>query len=179
MDYLVDGCKKNDIKAQTELYRQLSPKLFGLCLRYSANYSEAEDHLQETFIIIFEKIKQYSAIGSFEGWCKKIAINQCLQSYRKHLSVELNEKHINNVEEDEDVDFEMPVPKEFLLQAIQELPQKYRLVFNLYVLEDYSHIQIAEALNIGVSGSKSNLSRARKILKNKIEAYLSKQKIAK
>ncbi len=180
MEDLINGCRKYNAKAQSELYRLLSPKLYGLCMRYSANQFEAEDNLQETFIIIFEKIKQYTGSGSFEGWCKKIAVNQCLQSFRKQQQAALQMAYIEQLPEevDEEISDEVAVPKEFLLEAVQDLPQKYRLVFNLYVFEGYSHNQIADALNIGVGGSKSNLSRARKILKNKIESFLAVSKIS-
>lgn len=145
-----------------------SGKLFGVCLKYSSNKVQAEDSLHDSFITIFEKIKQFNDQGSFEGWLKRITVNVCLQKYRK--------KSVLNVVTDEYPDQvvveveEESVPLKYLLQLIQELPDRYRVVFNLYVLDGYSHKEIADLLQISVGTSKSNLSRAKLNLKNKIEA---------
>lgn len=171
---LLDGCKNGNTQAQEQLFKALAPKLFGLCLKYSSNYAEAEDHLQDAFMVIFEKIDQFSGKGSLEGWCKRITIHVCLQSYRKNKKMEVVSDYVEAAPVEEmflEEDSEQ-IPKEVLLQMIQDLPTKYRMVFNLYVFEEYSHKEIAETLQIGESGSKSNLSRARQILKQKVEAYL-------
>jgi len=167
---LIYKCKKQDIKAQEELYRLYSGKLFGLCLKYSNSYQQAEDNLQDGFLIILEKIVQYQEKGSFEGWMKRIIINTALQKYRKHKLFELigeNEMEEPTVEIDDDDN----IPIDFLLKTIQELPEKYRQVFNLYTLDGYSHKEIAKMLHIAVGTSKSNLARARMILKERIENY--------
>jgi RNA polymerase sigma-70 factor (ECF subfamily) len=177
---LLDGCKNGNTQAQEQLFKALAPKLFGLCLKYSSNYAEAEDHLQDAFIVIFQKINQFSRKGSLEGWCKRITIHVCLQSFRKNKKLEVVSDDLKAVSEEEEIFLEEEseqIPKEALLQMIQELPKKYQMVFNLYVFEEYSHKEIAEVLQIGESGSKSNLSRARQILKQKIEAYLAKQQV--
>jgi len=165
---LIQKCSNNDTKAQAELYQLFSAKLFSVCLKYCKNYAEAEDNLQDAFVTIFEKISQYKHKGSFEGWLKRITINTALQRYRNQNVFEIiDDKNIEDVEvtieEDEDISLE------FLLKIIQELPDRYRLVFNLYVLDDYSHNEIATMLDITTGTSKSNLARARKILKDKIE----------
>ena len=166
---LIQKCSKNDTKAQAELYQLFSGKLFSVCLKYCKNYAEAEDNLQDAFVIIFNKISQYKHKGSFEGWLKRITINTALQRYRNQSVFEIiDDTNIEDVEvtvEDDDVSIE------FLLQIIQELPDRYRLVFNLYVLDGYSHKDIADMLEITTGTSKSNLARARKILKDKIEDY--------
>lgn len=167
LDRLIDNCKKKHGKAQEELYKRYASSLFSVCLKYASNYADAEDILQDAFITIFNKVSQYRGQGSFEGWLKRIAINTALQRYRKTGVLNLiNEENINEV--DVEVE-EESVPLDYLLRIIQELPDRYRMVFNLYVLDGYSHKEISEVLEISEGTSKSNLARARKILKNKIE----------
>ena len=170
LDQLIQKCKKNDTKAQGEIYKLFSSKLFALCLKYSRNHVEAEDNLQDAFVTIFEKISQYKFKGSFEGWLKRIVINTALQRYRdKSVLNIINENNIEDttieIEENAHVDID------FLLICIQELPDRYRLVFNLYALDGYSHKEIAKKLEITTGTTKSNLARARMILKHKIENY--------
>ncbi len=145
-----------------------------LCLKYSRNYEDAEDTLQDSFIVIFNKIKQYKYKGSFEGWIKRITINTAIQKYRKKSPLQiLKEPSIEDEIEEIDLNdtrFNIDV----LLNFIQQLPDRYRLVFNLYVLDNYSHKEIADLLKISEGTSKSNLSRARKILKEKLENYSEK-----
>lgn len=167
IEQLINDCKKNDIKAQEQLYRQYAPKLFSVCLKYSSNYTEAQDNLQDGFLIIFEKINQYSFKGSFDGWLKRIMVNTVLQKYRSERFLNLVDEEIKD-EIDEEID-EESVSIEFLMKIIQELPERYRLVFNLYAIDGYSHQEIADMLKINIGTSKSNLSRARMILKDKIE----------
>lgn len=122
--------------------------------------------------MIFDKIPQYKNKGSFEGWMKRIAINTALQKYRKQTVFEIiKEDHLKEpeIEIDEDA-----VSVDFLLEIIQQLPERYRQVFNLYVLDGFSHKEIAEIMNISTGTSKSNLARARVILKDKIEDSLNK-----
>lgn len=167
---LIENCKINDTKAQSELYKLFSSKLFSVCLKYSRNYAEAEDNLQDAFVTIFKKIGQYKSKGSFEGWLKRITINTALQCYRTQGVFDIVNDHlIEDVAitiEDED-----NISLDYLLKIIQELPDRYRLVFNLYVMDGYSHQDIAEMLKITTGTSKSNLARARQILKDKITDY--------
>lgn len=169
LDQLINDCKKNDSNAQEQLYRLFSAKLFGVCLKYSRNYAEAQDNLQDGFLLIFEKIKQFGNKGSFEGWAKRIVINNTLQGYRKTTFLEIVSENIAD-ETEIDIDKES-ISMDYLLEIIQELPDRYRLVFNLYAIDQYSHKEIAEMLDIGIGTSKSNLSRARTILKQKIESH--------
>ena len=171
LEQLIEKCKENDTKAQSDLYKLFSSKLFTLCLKYSRNHAEAEDNLQDAFVTIFEKISQYSGKGSLEGWLKRIVINTALQRYRKQGVFDIvNEDQIEDVQIDVDTE---TVNLDFLLSSIQELPDRYRLVFNLYVLDGYSHKEISEMLDITTGTTKSNLARARKILKDKIENYMA------
>ena len=169
LDQLIDKCKKNDTKAQSQLYKLFSSKLFSLCLKYSRNYAEAEDNLQDSFVTIFKNVSQYNHKGSFEGWMKRVAINTALQRYRdKGVFSIINEENIEDVTievEDDDISLD------YLLSIIQELPNRYRLVFNLYVLDGYSHKDVAKMLSITTGTSKSNLARARLILIEKIKNY--------
>lgn len=167
LDQLIKQCKKQDPKAQEQLYRLYNGKLFSVCLKYSNDYAAAEDTLQDAFITIFEKIKQFKSQGSLEGWMKRITINTALQKFRKQKVFEIvNEEQIEEVSVVVD---EEEVSLDYLLAIIQQLPDRYRLVFNLYVLDGYSHKEIAEMLEISTGTSKSNLARARNILKEKIE----------
>ena len=170
LEELISNCKKQDLKAQEELYKKFSGILFTVCLKYSPNYHEAEDNLQDAFLIIFQRIEQFKNKGSFEGWMKRVAINTVLQKYRKKKTFHLSNEE--QIEEEEVVEVENnQVPLDFLLKIVQELPDRYQLVFTMYVLDDYSHKEIADSVGISVGTSKSNLARARGILKIKIEDY--------
>ncbi|MBT8271700.1 MAG: RNA polymerase sigma factor [Flavobacteriaceae bacterium] len=168
---LIEKCKNHDTNAQSELYKLFSRKMFSLCLKYSRNRTEAEDVLQDSFLTIFEKIGQYQEKGSFEGWMKRIVINTALQRYRGQSVLNIvDEAKIEDVSVSVETD---DLSLDFLLRCIQELPDRYRLVFNLYVLDGYSHKQIATMLDITTGTTKSNLARARMILKEKIEIHKS------
>ncbi|MFD2602401.1 RNA polymerase sigma factor [Flavobacterium suzhouense] len=168
LDQLIKDCQQNSIRAQEQLYKLLAPKLFAACLKYSRNRADAEDNLQDGFLLIFQKIGQFQFKGSFEGWAKRVMINNVLQRYRSEGIFELVSENIPDVAEVE-VDSE-GISMDYLVGIIQELPDRYRMVFNLYVIDGYSHKEIAEMLGITDGTSKSNLARARMILKEKIEA---------
>ncbi|WP_026706050.1 RNA polymerase sigma factor [Flavobacterium soli] len=174
LEQLISDCKRNDAKAQEQLYKLFAAKFFGVCLKYSANYAEAEDNLQDGFIIIFKKIDQFNFKGSFEGWAKRIMVNNALQKYR--TGVRFLEIVNENIPEEEDLEIEDEnISLDYLMSIIQELPDRYRLVFNLYVLDGYSHKEISEMLEITTGTTKSNLARARMILKEKIDLYTGKK----
>ncbi len=168
LNKLIHQCADNNQKAQEEIYRLYAGKLFALSLKYSRSKQEAEDNLQDGFITIFKKVKQFKYKGSFEGWMKRIVINTALQKYReKNVLNLINEE---NISEEVSVEVaEEEVSLDYLLNLIQGLPNQYRLVFNLYILDGYSHKEVAKTLGISEGTSKSNLSRARNILKRKIE----------
>jgi RNA polymerase sigma-70 factor (ECF subfamily) len=141
-----------------------------VCLKYSRTYQDAQDTLQDSFIVIFKDIKKFKHKGSFEGWAKRVTVNVALQKFRKKSILKFDKIEENQLTEEEitvDVD-EKNISLSFLLSLINELPPKYQLVFNLYVLDGYSHQEISEVLNISTGTSKSNLFRARKLLQNKI-----------
>lgn len=140
--------------------------MFGLCLKYSRNKTEAEDNLHDCFITIFEKISQFNHQGSFEGWMKRIAVNTVLNKFRKEKTLEIVREEI----EEESSESSLPdLELNRLLTLIQELPNKYRITFNLYVLDGYTHNEIGDLLGTSPGTSKSNLARARSILKKKID----------
>lgn len=173
LEQLISECKKQSATAQEALYRKYSGVLFGICLKYSPNRTEAEDNLQDSFITIFNRIEQYQGKGSFEGWIKRVTVNTVLQKYRKKKIFDITDDQ--QIEQEEVVLETREVALDFLLSIIQELPDRYRLVFNLYVLDGYSHKEIAEMLGISDGTSKSNLARARMILKTKVESYLERK----
>ncbi|EKF56723.1 ECF subfamily RNA polymerase sigma-24 subunit [Galbibacter marinus] len=168
LEQLIEQCKAQDRKAQEKLYKLFSNKLYSICLKYSRNATEAEDNLHDSFMTIFEKINGYSYKGSFEGWIKRITVNTVLQKYRKQGTFD---SLPYNLEEDINVSTEQQeeYSLDYLLGIIQSLPDRYRLTFNLYVLDGYSHKEIATMLDISEGTSKSNLARAKMALRNKIE----------
>lgn len=170
---IIDGCKKGDRKAQRALYDQYAASLYGCCLKYAANVQEAQDVLQDSFITIYDKIDQYNHKGSFEGWCKRITINTALQRYRNN-KVYVLEDDKNIVEELPVVDLIDQIELQELLDMIQQLPDKYRMVFSLYSLDGYSHKEIAALMKISEGTSKSNLSRARTNLQQMINEWRRK-----
>nr|WP_321231897.1 sigma-70 family RNA polymerase sigma factor [uncultured Psychroserpens sp.] len=157
------------MKAQSQLYKKYKDDLFVLCLKYCRNKEEAQDNLQESFLDIFSSIKSYKGQGTFEGWMKRITINKAIDTYKKdkHINIKIN----NDILIDTDFDSTTldTIPLNEILKHIQELPTQYRLVFNLYELDDYTHKDISELLNISINTSKSNLHRAKRILQTKMQ----------
>ena len=164
---LIKECQQNKTQSQSKLYELFAPKLYAVCYKYSNNQEEAEDTLHDGFITILKKIDQYQHKGSFEGWMKRIVINTALEKYRKEKVFPLISEDIKD-EVEVEIDEENTSIDE-LLACIQKLPNRYRLVFNLYVLDGYSHKEIAKMLEISEGTSKSNLSRAKMILKKSLE----------
>jgi RNA polymerase sigma factor (sigma-70 family) len=169
IEEIIRGCVAGKSEAQGALYKKYSGKLFGISLRYTKDHSAAEDVLHEGFIKIFNNISGYKGTGSFEGWMRRIVINTALERFRKQFQL----YSISDVSEHED-SFKYnhiltDIAAKDLLDLIQDLPTAYKMVFNLYAIDGYTHKEIGEILNISEGTSKSNLSRARKILQSKIE----------
>jgi RNA polymerase sigma-70 factor (ECF subfamily) len=171
LDNIIDGCLKGDRKSQERLYTMFSKRMFGLCLQYADNQDDAADILQEGFIKVFRKLGQFGGKGSFEGWIRRIMINTALERYRSQ--VRLYPLTDQTMKKDEMVDEEVfeRLSAADLIRLVQELPPRYRMVFNLYAIEGYSHKEIGEMMGISVGTSKSNLSRARDILQQKVKQY--------
>jgi RNA polymerase sigma factor (sigma-70 family) len=168
LDQLIEGCRSGNRKAQELLYKQLASKMLGVCIRYSKDRYEAEDILQVAFVKMFEKIKDYKGEGSFEGWVRRIMVNTSIEFYRKSLRmfpvVDMEYAPEKAIEENQLSRLNM----NDLLGLIKQLSPGYRVVFNMYAIEGYSHKEIAEQLNISEGTSKSQLARARAILQENI-----------
>ena len=168
IDSLLEGYRRGDRKAQENLYKTLASRMMGVCMRYAKDTFEAEDVLQMGFVKVFQKISDFRGEGSFEGWIRRIMVNTAIESYRKNLR-NLNLVDIDEVYDQPQNTFDMSgLELKDLLKLVQQLSNGYRLVFNMYVIEGYSHKEIAKLLGITEGASKSQLSRARAILKEKI-----------
>ncbi|MDZ7739578.1 MAG: RNA polymerase sigma factor [Bacteroidales bacterium] len=175
---ILRGCLSGNKRDQELLYRRYSAKLYGVSLQYSGSYDDARDVLQESFIKIFTSLHTFNSNGSFEGWMRRIVVNTALERHR-------NRYYLNKVDDPGFENDTLPqletaevtgMETEELLGFIMDLPPKYKMVFNLYALEGYSHKEIAEMLKISEGTSKSNLSRARAILQKKVEIHMGIKK---
>ena len=166
---LVKRCKENDRKSQELLYKQFASKMLGVCLRYANDRMEAEDMLQNGFIRVFQKIADYRGDGSFEGWVRRIMVHSSIEYYRKHHKM-LSVADLGGIGKEPSVDAVAAarLDAKDLMALIQQLSPGYRMVFNLYAIEGYSHKEIGEIMGISEGASKSQLSRARAILKEQI-----------
>ena len=161
---LIEGCKQHNPKAQKALYDTYARKMMSVCLRYGSNRETAEDLLQEGFIKVF------SAIGSFEGWMRRIFVNTALEYLRKN-DILKESVEIDNTEVLQEVDYSAieRISADELMELIAELPPGFRTVFNMFVIEGYSHKEIGDALGITESTSRSQLTRAKRLLQKKLE----------
>lgn len=164
---LINACLKQNPIAQKKLYDSYSSRLYAICLRYSKNEEEAQDILQDSFIKIFTKLDTYQYTGSFEGWLKRIVTNTSIEYFRRKIDLEKVEDVSFNPYLSVDSDKSLEV--EELLKMIQELPEGYRIIFNLYAIDGFTHSEIAKKLNISEGTSKSQLSRARAHLQKKFK----------
>ncbi len=167
---LIKQCCKNNRTAQKELFEMYKDTLYCTSLKYCRNDADAEDNLHDAFITIFEKIKTFKNKGSFEGWMKRITIFKAIDKYknRKEISVKINEEILVATE---DYNEELNICLNDLLKIIQQLPDQYRLVFNIFQLDGFSHKEVAKMLSISESTSKSNYHRAKALLRDKITSY--------
>jgi RNA polymerase sigma-70 factor (ECF subfamily) len=167
---LVKKCLEGDQKAQRTLFERFAPKMLGVCMRYAKSTEQAEDVLQEGFVKIFTKLDHYKGDGSLEGWIRRVMVNTALDEIRKNVKYQDNQSM-------DDVGYKLELnahiieglQEQDLLVLISELPDGYKIVFNMFAIEGYSHKEIAEELNISENTSKSQYSRARAYLKNKLE----------
>ena len=167
---LIEGCRKGDRKSQKELYDRFAPKMMAVCLRYMGDSERAADILQDGFVTVYSKLDSFSGEGSFEGWIRRIFVNTALMSLRKN----------DVLKESDDLETAWGLASEStsalqdlsykeLIRMIAELPPGFRTVFNMYVIEGYSHKEIAEALGVSETTSRSQLQRARALLQSKIK----------
>ena len=163
-DELIKGCVRRERNAQKRLYETFSSKMYALCCRYVKDSMEAEDVLVTAFTKILDRIDQYKGEGSFEGWIRRVVVNEALTYLRRHRSMYI-ETELEAA--DREPDYQLisdHLVEEDLLNMIQELPTGYRIVFNMYAIDGYSHKEIADQLSISENTSKSQLSRARVFL---------------
>ena len=173
---LIEGCKQNDRKLQYELYQRFASKMFGVCLRYASNNEEAEDILQEGFIKVFKKIDSFRGEGSFEGWIRRIFVNTSIEHFRrKNYLQPITEREENTIEGKYVTVLDHLAEKD-IIGLVQKLSPGYRTVFNMYVVEGYTHKEIGELLGISEGTSKSQLSRAKLILQDMVTNFIEKRK---
>lgn len=164
---LIEGCRNQKARYQHALYNQYKSWLFGMCLRYSANRADAEDVLQEGFVKIYRNIAQYNNKGSFEGWMCRIMINTAININKKWMSKAVFDQDVH-FEKEVDFNVVQQLSAKDLMRVVQELPTGYRTVFNLYVIDGYSHKEIGEMLGVSEGTSKSQLARGKKMLQEKV-----------
>jgi RNA polymerase sigma factor (sigma-70 family) len=187
---IIEGCRSNRHKYQMALYDKYAPMLRGVCLRYVNNGADADDLLQEGFIKILKNIGNYVETGSFKAWLKRIMVNQAINFCKQTKQLKYTDLDENSgfgaEEVNEDYDnrkvenriIEANLSSQQILSLINELPDGYRMVLNLYVIDGFTHKEIAEQLNISINTSKSQLSRARKILLDKTNELILKNKVS-
>ncbi len=165
---LIDGCLRQNRQAQQELYQRFAGKMYSLCCRYVKDRMEAEDVLVMSFTKIFERIGQYKGDGSFEGWIRRVVVNESLTYLRKHKNMYLETDIEDAAYEPDYQRLENDLEASDLLKLIESLPVGYRTVFNMYAIDGYNHQEIADQLGISENTSKSQLSRARVLLQKKL-----------
>ena len=167
---LIEGCCKQDFRCQKALYDWLHPQMLGVCLRYAVDRDQAQDMLQDGFIKVFRKIETYNGAGPIEGWVRKVVVNTALETLRKQKKEQFNtfeDESLMIVDHRANAQEEMQAND--ILKTIQSLPSGYRVVFNLYAIEGYSHEEIAKQLGISVNTSYSQYHRAKSLLRRLIE----------
>ena len=178
---LITACKKQNRSAQQALYEFYAPKMLAVCLRYCRDEETARDLLHDGFLQVFTQISSYLGKGSFEGWLRKIFVNLALENYRQEKK---KLDFLNNYGKEEADFIHAPaddsldvgdIPRQELLNIIQEMPEGYRTVFNLMIFEDMSHKEIANMLNITENASRSQYFRAKTILQKKVQSILKKK----
>lgn len=166
---IIKGCLNNSRLAQKQMYEKLAPRMFSLCMRYVGNKEQAKDILHDGFITLFQKLEKYNGSGSFEGWARRIFVTTALMYLRKNdvlkFSVELDDSPVIYSDGENAL---QKLEAQSLLKLIMCMPPGFRTVFNMFVIEGYTHQEIAKALNITEGGSRSQLSRARIWLQDKL-----------
>lgn len=172
---LISGCIEGNRRMQEELYRRFSPRMYAVCLRYASSSDEAEDILQEGFIKIFKKLESYRGEGSFEGWIRRIFVNTAIEHFRRRRYLQpVTEKEENTVEGKYLSVLDTLAEKD-IMELIRQLSPGYRTVFNMYVVEGYTHKEIGDMLGISEGTSKSQLSRAKVILQDMVKKFIEQQ----
>ncbi|MEN8158389.1 MAG: sigma-70 family RNA polymerase sigma factor [Bacteroidota bacterium] len=169
LEILLNGCRRGKPKSQRALYERFSAAMYGICLQYASGEEDAQDIMQEGFVKVFKKLDQVKNPAAFPGWIRRVMVNTALEKYRSHVILQrMDDVQEEADEASDDGIFDRLMCQE-LVDLIQTLSPRYRMVFNLYAIEGYSHQEISDELGISVGTSKSNLSRARAILQEKIQ----------
>ncbi len=173
---LIKGSIAGDARMQEALYQRYAPKMYAVCLRYAGNNDDAQDLLQEGFIKVFRNLEKFRNEGSFEGWLRRVFVNTSIEHYRRKV-------HLNSITEQEEGRMEDAsvsvldqLAERDIVQLVQELSPGYRAVFNLYVIEGYSHKEIGDMLQISEGTSKSQLARAKALLQKKVAEHLGEKR---
>jgi len=175
---IVEGCAERNAECQQLLYKTLYSSMMLVCQRYASRPEDAKDLFQDGFIKVFDKIEKFNFNGSLEGWVRRIMVNNAIDYYRKNKNkFAMSETLLETQQIAEEVESEGvfdDLNADVLLSFVQQLSPVYKTVFNLYILDDYSHAEIAEELGVSEGTSKSNLSKAKKNLKQMVHAHLQK-----
>ena len=174
---LITGCIDGNRRMQEELYSRFSPRMYAVCLRYAGNAEEAEDILQDGFIKIFNKLGSFRKEGSFEGWIRRVFVNTAIEHFRRKRYLQpVTEKEENTLEGNY-LSILDDLAERDILELVQQLSPGYRTVFNMYVVEGYTHKEIGEMLGISEGTSKSQLSRAKVILQQMVKKFIEEKEI--
>lgn len=165
---ILKACLKGDRQAQKDMFHLYAEKMMAVCLRYARNHQEAEDMLQDGFIKVFTNMHNFEHAGSFEGWIRRIVVNTAIK-YTQKKSFTHEDNSLDYVEDHIDPEALSMLTEAELIKLISELPEGYKVVFNLYAIEGYSHREISELLNIDESTSRSQLLKARRLLQTKVQ----------
>ncbi|WP_235906019.1 RNA polymerase sigma factor [Ginsengibacter hankyongi] len=171
---LIKGCIDGNRQMQEILYKKFSPKMYGVCLRYSGNVDDANDLLQEGFIKVFKNLLKFRGDGSFEGWMRRIFVNTSIEHFRKKVKLYNVTEVQENTIEDSDLNILDTLAEKDIIILVNELSPGYKTVFNMHVIEGYSHKEIAGMLGITEGTSKSQLARAKGVLKKSLEKMINK-----
>lgn len=174
---LISGCIEENRRMQEELYRRFSPRMYAVCLRYAGSSDEAEDILQEGFIKVFKKLNTFRSEGSFEGWIRRIFVNTAIEHFRRKRYLQPVTEKEENTMEGNYLSVLDNLAERDIMDLVQQLSPGYRTVFNMYVVEGYSHKEIGEMLGISEGTSKSQLSRAKVILQDMVRKFLEQRTI--
>jgi RNA polymerase sigma factor (sigma-70 family) len=173
---LIKGSIEGNAQMQEALYQRFAAKMYAVCLRYAGNNDDAQDLLQEGYIKVFRNLPKFRNEGSFEGWMRRVFVNTAIEQYRRKVHLNSISEQEEKIIEDGSVSVLDQLAERDIIALVQELSPGYRAVFNLYVIEGYSHKEIAELMNISEGTSKSQLARAKSILQKKVTAFLGEKR---
>lgn len=180
---MIQGCIKGNLSSQKQLYEQYAGKMLAVCMRYAKDRSEAEDMLQEAFLKVFQNISKFKFEGSFEGWVRRIMIFSAINYYKQRsrkFKEDLDQQHVDVAYNEQIID---RISAKEIMELVQQMPEGYKLIFNLFAIEGFSHKEIAEELGIAIGTSKSQYARAKQYMQNLLAKYehihLSNDKHAK